>query len=219
MRSTSTVQSINDLPDEVLEHIMGFLPTRNLGIVPRVCKLWRAAANDDLLWAQQLRKVMGKPLSESDAPRPGTWKQYFILNFWNRGFDRERHHKAITVENHGKVACVPAGSENRSYKGILMTPEFPKSGSCYIELTVEFLDEKDNTDHISLGISSKNFNTSKDCPEGWTDSNSGWYAAVSTTRWVGGCAVRFWLLRATESLTQIRLCWVGLIGWRVAIAS
>jgi hypothetical protein len=182
------VRSINELPDEVLEHIMGFLPTRNLGVVPRVCKLWRAAANDDLLWAHQLRKVMGKSVAEGDAPRPGTWKQYYILNFWNRGFDRDRHHKEISVENHGRAACVPAGSSNRGYKGILMTPEFPKTGSCYIELNIEFLDDKDTSDHISLGVASKAFNTSKDCPEGWNDDNlgCGWYSSNGAVYMAGG---------------------------------
>jgi hypothetical protein len=40
-----------ELPEEVLVHILSFLPARELGwTLPLVCRLLRSLADDDALW-------------------------------------------------------------------------------------------------------------------------------------------------------------------------
>lgn len=161
-----------DIPDDMIFHVFTFLEPVDLGRVPRVCKVWKALANEDELWKTHVMRAVGE-VEETLEPDVGMWKYYFISTVWKRNFDAERHHPDITINTAAKTASVLPGTKDSGYKGCMVTPAFPKFGKTRLDFKVKFLDVNDNTDHVSIGIGNVKFNTTKNCPEGWNDTNSG----------------------------------------------
>ena len=167
---------ISTLSDDCLFHIFSFLEPRDLGRVASVSKLWNSLSAEDELWRRLTLDFLGtSELDPVHAPKAGEWKKHFIFSCWSRSFDTERHHPLITIVPKKKMATVPSDCTDNNYKGCMVTPAIPMCGRSRFKFHCKFLDES-SSDHVAIGVANSQFNTKKFCPEGWTDSNAGWYA-------------------------------------------
>jgi hypothetical protein len=78
----------------------------------------------------------------------------------------------IVLDKTGRTASVTL-PDNTNYKGVMMKPAIAPRGQTHISFKLKFTSTV-NADHIALGVGNASFNTTKNCPEGWTTGNAGW---------------------------------------------
>ncbi len=108
----------SSIPTEMVDHILHFLPIRNLGIAAQVCKEWQALVNEQF---KQLSYALGSSKKEPTAGWIEGYKRFYEHNSWYNMRDGRptQFSSKPTLDYSSSVSCWTFAAPKQLWKGFL----------------------------------------------------------------------------------------------------